>query len=38
MKQIETLFDGSVRAVLPLLDTEVRGVEMLRRTAALLFA
>jgi len=38
MKQIDTLFDGSVRAILPLLDTEVRGVPMLRRTAELLFA
>ncbi len=37
MKQIETLFDGSVRAVLPLLETEVRGIPMLRRTAQLLF-
>jgi arsenite/tail-anchored protein-transporting ATPase len=37
MKQIETLFGASVRAVLPLLDTEVRGVPMLRRTAGLLF-
>jgi arsenite-transporting ATPase len=37
MKQIETLFDGSVRAILPLLETEVRGIPMLRRTAALLF-
>ena len=37
MKQIETLFDGSVRAILPLLETEVRGIPMLRRTAQLLF-
>ncbi len=37
MKQIDTLFDGSVRAILPLLDTEVRGIPMLRKTASLLF-
>ncbi len=37
MRQIEQLFDGSVRAVLPLLETEVRGIPMLRRTASLLF-
>jgi arsenite-transporting ATPase len=37
MKQIEQLFDGSVRAILPLLETEVRGIPMLRRTAQLLF-
>src|SRR5512136_1312996 len=33
MKQIDDLFDGRVRAVLPLLETEVRGVPMLRRMA-----
>ena len=38
MEQIETDFDGSVRAVLPLFETEVRGVDMLVRTADLLFA
>lgn len=38
MKQIEQLFDGSVRAVLPLLETEVRGVDMLKRMSSLLFA
>jgi len=37
MQQIEKLFDGSVRAILPLLETEVRGVEMLKRMAGLLF-
>jgi arsenite/tail-anchored protein-transporting ATPase len=37
MKQIDQLFDGDVRAVLPLLETEVRGVPMLRRMAELLF-
>ncbi|MBU4230693.1 MAG: ArsA family ATPase [Proteobacteria bacterium] len=31
-------FDGQVRAILPLFETEVRGVEMLERTANLLFA
>ncbi len=38
MAQIATLFDGQVRAILPLFETEVRGVEMLGRTADLLFA
>ncbi len=37
MKQIDDLFDGRVRAVLPLLETEVRGVPMLKRMADLLF-
>jgi arsenite-transporting ATPase len=37
MKQIDSLFDGSIRAVLPLLETEVRGIPMLQRTAGLLF-
>jgi len=37
MQQIERLFDGQVRAVLPLFETEVRGVKMLDRTAKLLF-
>ncbi len=37
MKEIEDLFDGQVRAVLPLLETEVRGVPMLKRMADLLF-
>jgi arsenite-transporting ATPase len=38
LEQIEKEFDGSVRAVLPLFETEVRGVDMLVRTADLLFA
>lgn len=38
MEQIEKEFEGSVRAILPLFDTEVRGVRMLVRTADLLFA
>ena len=37
MQQIEKLFDGQVRAVLPLFETEIRGVPMLRRTAEMLF-
>jgi len=37
MLQIEKLFDGQVRAILPLFETEIRGVPMLRRTAELLF-
>ncbi|HBY97316.1 MAG: ArsA family ATPase [Ardenticatenaceae bacterium] len=38
MKQIEDQFEGMVRAVIPLFETEVRGVEMLRRTADFVFA
>ena len=38
LEQIEKEFDGSVRAVLPLFETEIRGVDMLTRTADLLFA
>lgn len=38
MKEIERQFDGRVRAVLPLLETEVRGVETLKRMAGLLYA
>ncbi len=38
MGEIDKQFEGMVRAVLPLFETEVRGVEMLKRTAGLLFA
>jgi arsenite-transporting ATPase len=38
MKEIEQEFDGNVRAVLPLLETEVRGTETLIRMADLLYA
>ncbi len=38
MEEIARLFGPMVRAVLPLFETEVRGVEMLKRTANLLFA
>ncbi len=38
LKQIEDEFNGSVRAVLPLFETEVRGVETLIRMSDLLFA
>ena len=38
MQQIEKLFDGQVRAILPLFETEIRGVPMLKRTAELLFS
>jgi len=38
LKQIEDEFDGSVRAVLPLFETEIRGIDMLGRTAEILFA
>lgn len=31
-------FDGQVRSILPLFETEVRSVEMLKRTAGLLYA
>ncbi len=37
MDQIWKEFDGRVRAVVPLFDTEVRGVEMVGRTADFLF-
>jgi len=38
MEEIYRQFDGMIRAILPLFDTEIRGVEMLKRTAHLLFA
>ena len=38
MNEIWETFDGDVRAIIPLFEKEVRGVEMLRRTAASLFA
>ena len=38
MQDIEQQFDGMVRAVLPLFETEVRGVPMLKRTSDLLFS
>ena len=38
MDEIWKTFDGSVRAIIPLFETEVRGVEMLQRTAGRLFA
>jgi arsenite-transporting ATPase len=38
LQQIGQDFDGMVRASLPLFETEVRGVNMLARTADLLFA
>lgn len=37
LKLIEELFNGMVRAIIPLYETEVRGVDMLRRTARALF-
>lgn len=37
MKEIEKLFSGNVRANLPLLETEVRGVPMLERMAGLMY-
>lgn len=38
MGEIDKQFEGQVRAILPLFETEVRGVDMLKRTAGLLFA
>jgi arsenite-transporting ATPase len=38
LEQIGREFDGNVRAVLPLFDTDVRGVGSLTRLADLLFA
>jgi len=38
MDEIWKTFDGSVRSLVPLYETEVRGVEMLARTADSLFA
>ena len=38
MEKIENTFDGDVRAIIPLFETEVRGVTMLGRTAEHLFA
>ncbi len=38
MKEIEKEFGDMVRAVIPLFETEVRGIEMLKRMADLLFA
>jgi arsenite-transporting ATPase len=37
MATIWQKFDGSVRAIIPLLETEIRGVPMLARTADLLY-
>jgi arsenite/tail-anchored protein-transporting ATPase len=38
MRTIWDRFDGQVRAIAPLFETEVRGVDMLRRIAATVFA
>jgi arsenite-transporting ATPase len=38
MGQIWKTFDGGVRALVPLFETEVRGVDMLKRTADRVFA
>ncbi len=38
MREIEEKFDGMVRAIVPLFETEVRGVEMLQRVVSLMFA
>ena len=38
MLEIQERFGGMVRAIIPLFETEIRGVEMLKRTADILFA
>jgi hypothetical protein len=38
MQTVWERFDGQVRAIAPLFETEVRGVEMLRRIGATVFA
>ncbi len=38
MDEIEKTFNGSIRAIVPLFETEVCGVEMLKRTAKYVFA
>ena len=38
MSEIWEKFDGQVRAVLPQFESDVRGVEMLKRSAEALFA
>jgi arsenite-transporting ATPase len=38
MEEIWKIFDGSVRSLVPLFETEVRGAEMLQRTADFLFS
>jgi arsenite-transporting ATPase len=38
MDEIWNTFDGEVRAIIPLFETEVRGVEMIQRTADQLFS
>jgi len=38
MEKIRKTFNGDVRAIVPLFETEVRGVTMLERTAEHLFA
>ena len=37
MNEIRDIFDGNVRAIIPLFENEVRGVEMLQRLASNLF-
>jgi anion-transporting ArsA/GET3 family ATPase len=37
MKEIERQFNGMVRSVIPLFETEVRGVKMLKRTGDVMF-
>ena len=38
MRTIEEKFDGSVRAIVPLFETEIRGTQMLRRLGDSIFA
>jgi arsenite-transporting ATPase len=37
MEEIDKQFSGMVRAIIPLFETEVRGVDMLKRTADIMF-
>ncbi len=37
MQTVWQKFDGSVRAIVPLFETEIRGVESLRRLASAVF-
>jgi hypothetical protein len=38
LREIREAFDGQVRAVLPLFDSDIRGVPMLARAGERLFA
>ena len=38
LREIGETFDGMVRAVVPLFDSDIRGVPMLQRASQILFA